>query len=87
MYVALKKLDSVERVAAACRELFSIAHNSFVNSTSNRDTFNNFCFALAKKQIDYKRTGQVCFREWLIKAYQLVIKNKGNITTATSLLK
>jgi hypothetical protein len=88
IYIPLQGLESVSQVADRCRKIFSIAHNTLIKSqTKDRKFFNEFSLELLNEKINYKRSQNSCFREWLIKSYHIIAENKGTIITVVPSLK
>lgn len=86
LYVPLSGLD-VDGVRSRCREIFSIV-DSAATATKDllpKDLAQNVAIELRKERIEFESAAPSSPREWLIRSYQVIGDNFGDIVSAVSL--
>lgn len=87
VYVSLQGLKSEAQVLETLRTIFSLAEHAFIKSKEKPGTSfaDSFSVELQKKKLQYYKLGPTSMMEWLVKAYQTVLDNKGDIVSAIGL--
>jgi len=87
VYVSLQGITTSEQTRDLLRTSFSLANNAFKSSREKGDFADIFSIELQKKKIAHQKAGKISMSEWLVKAYQVVWNNKGDIVSAVGLFK
>lgn len=81
VYVSLQGLSDEQQVRETLRTVFSFADYAYRNTREKPGSSfaDIFSVELQKKNLPYHKMGSTSMMEWLVRAYQIVLKYKGDI--------
>ncbi|MDQ3839874.1 MAG: hypothetical protein M3297_11465 [Thermoproteota archaeon] len=83
VYASLQGLKEVTEVSNRLRKLFSLADQAWRTSQAKgRDFADDLAVLLEQEKLPFIRTGQTSLRQWLIRAYRLVLEHGSDIVSA-----
>ena len=86
IYLHISDTSSEDTVRQQMRQFFALADKAYqITSRSDKSFMNNFALTLQKEQIPYERGSDISMREWLVYAFRLIWKYKGDIVSVIKL--